>query len=64
MEALGRPNIGEAEPTHPQESEMGYFGYGPPPQLEPEQVSRRSTRVLGVSHQLPAVTAKQVRLGF
>ena len=30
MEALGRPNIGEAEPTHPQGSEMGHLGYGPP----------------------------------
>ena len=35
MEALGRPNMGGAKPTHPQESEMGHFGYGLPLPPEP-----------------------------
>ena len=34
-EALGRPNMGGAGPIHPQESEVGHFGYGPPLPSDP-----------------------------
>ena len=35
-EALGRPNMGGAGPIHPQESEVGHFGYGPLLPPEPQ----------------------------
>ena len=67
MEALGRPNIGEAEPTHPQGSEMGHLGYGPPLPPPPPDPQAGFQEEYGGSDRVsppPATTARPVHPGF